>query len=114
MSIRLGQGLSSDHWRPSRKSAFAITISFLIIAVTATFPDFPAAVVLATKAGIDQLIVIPYFLTVGLHLRRDMPKLIAAAQEKHPNIKITVGQSLENHPLMPSLIVSRVKEVFPD
>ena len=77
-------------------------------------PDFPAAVVLATKAGIDQLIVIPYFLTVGLHLRRDMPKLIAAAQAKHPDLKIIVGQSLENHPLMPSLIISRVKEVFPD
>jgi hypothetical protein len=42
MSIRLGQGLSSDHLRPSRRSAFAITMSFLIIAVMATFPDFPA------------------------------------------------------------------------
>ena len=77
-------------------------------------PNLSSGVMQAAEAGVDQLIVIPYFLTVGLHLRRDMPKLIAAAQEKHPNIKITVGQSLENHPLMPSLIVSRVKEVFPD
>ena len=74
-------------------------------------PDLPGAVALAAEAGIDQIVVIPYFLTVGLHLRRDMPKLIAAAQEKHPSLKITVGQSLENHPLMPSLIVSRIKEV---
>src|ERR1700730_15721624 len=42
MSIRFGQGLSSDHVRPSRSRAFAITTSFLMIAVRATFPDFPA------------------------------------------------------------------------
>jgi hypothetical protein len=42
MSIRFGQGLSSDHVRPSRRRAFAITTSFLMIAVRATFPDFPA------------------------------------------------------------------------
>ena len=42
MSIRFGQGLSSDHLRPSRRTAFSITMSFLMIAVRATFPDFPA------------------------------------------------------------------------
>jgi hypothetical protein len=42
MSIRFGQGLSSDHLRPSLRSAFAITMSFLMIAVTATLPDLPA------------------------------------------------------------------------
>ena len=42
MSIRFGQGLSSDHFRPSRRSALAIAMSFLMIAVMATLPDFPA------------------------------------------------------------------------
>src|ERR1700732_3415739 len=42
MRICFGQGLSSDHVRPSRRRAFAITTSFLMIAVSATFPDFPA------------------------------------------------------------------------
>jgi hypothetical protein len=42
MSIRFGQGLSSDHFRSSRRSAFTITMSFLMIAVTATLPDLPA------------------------------------------------------------------------
>ena len=77
-------------------------------------PDLPSAVKQAAEAGIDQIIIIPYFLTVGLHLRRDMPKLVAAAQENHPTVKIVVGQSLEGHPSMPALILSRVKEVFPE
>jgi sirohydrochlorin ferrochelatase len=77
-------------------------------------PDLPAAVAQAADAGVDRLIIIPYFLTVGLHLRRDMPKLVDAARAKHPAMKITVGQSLEAHPLMPSLILSRVQEVLPE
>ena len=75
-------------------------------------PDLPAGVALAAAAGLERLIIIPYFLTVGLHLRRDLPKLVAAAKEKHPNLEIAVGQSLEGHPLMPSLILSRVQEVL--
>ena len=75
-------------------------------------PDLLSGVTQAAEAGLERLIIIPYFLTVGLHLRRDLPKLIAAAQEKHPNFEIAVGQSLECHPLMPSIILSRVKEVL--
>ena len=75
-------------------------------------PDLPTAVDQAAGAGFDHLIVVPYFLTEGLHLRRDMPKLVDAARAKHPAMRITVGQSLEAHPLMPSMILSRVGEVL--
>jgi sirohydrochlorin ferrochelatase len=75
-------------------------------------PDLLAGVVEAAKAGLERLIVIPYFLTVGLHLRRDLPRLVAAAKEKHPNFEIAVGQSLEGHPLMPSIILGRVQEAL--
>ncbi len=77
-------------------------------------PDLLGGVMKAAGAGLERLIIIPYFLTVGLHLRRDLPKLISAAQEKHPDFEITVGQSLEGHPLMPSIILGRVQEVLQD
>jgi len=75
-------------------------------------PDLVTGVQQAVAAGIERLIVIPYFLTVGLHLRRDLPKLMAAAKEKHPNLEITLGQSLEGHPMMPEMVLSRVQEVL--
>src|SRR5208337_4419835 len=77
-------------------------------------PDLVTGVMEAAEAGLERLIVIPYFLTVGLHLRRDLPKLVAAAKERHPNFEIAVGQSLEGHPLMPSIILARVQEVLQD
>ncbi len=77
-------------------------------------PNLDAGVTQAAEAGIKRLIIIPYFLTVGLHLRRDLPNLVTAARAKHPNMKFSVGQSLEGHPLMPSLILSLVKEAIPN
>ena len=32
--------------------------------------------------GATRVLVIPYFLTLGLHLQRDLPKLIAQARRK--------------------------------
>jgi sirohydrochlorin cobaltochelatase len=75
-------------------------------------PDLVAAVGAAAQAGAGRVVVIPYFLTEGLHLRRDLPKLVAAAKEKCPQVEVAVGQSLEGHPLMPSLILGRIQEVL--
>jgi len=75
-------------------------------------PDLATAVGEAVDAGIKRLVVVPYFLTTGLHLRRDLPRLIDAAKQKHPSIEILVGQSLEGHPLMPALLLGRISEVL--
>jgi len=85
--------------------------------VRATFlelgePDLPQAVREAKAAGLRRIVIVPYFLTMGLHLRRDLPRLVAAAREASPGIEIEVGQPLEGHPLVPSLILARVQEVL--
>lgn len=74
-------------------------------------PDLGAAVAQAAEAGLRRVIVIPFFLTMGIHLRRDLPRLIALQKQKHPTLEIAVGQSLEGHPLLPSVILERVREV---
>ncbi len=85
--------------------------------VRATFleqgqPDLGAAITHAVEAGLSQIIVIPYFLTMGIHLRRDLPNLLAHQRRKYPNLEIEVGQPLEGHPLMPSIILERVAEII--
>lgn len=59
-----------------------------------------------------RLIVIPYFLTLGIHLQRDLPNFILSLKLKYPDVMIEVGQSLEGHPLMASIILGRVREVI--
>jgi len=75
-------------------------------------PDLPEAVAQAVEAGIHRVIVIPYFLALGRHLQRDLPALIAPLRQKYPEVVIDVGQALEGHPLMSSIILGRVQEVI--
>ncbi|HLY59409.1 MAG TPA: CbiX/SirB N-terminal domain-containing protein [Terriglobia bacterium] len=75
-------------------------------------PDLNAAVAEAAEAGLQRVVVIPYFLTEGIHLRRDLPNLIAPLKQRFPRLAIDVGQSLEGHPLMASIILGRVQEVM--
>lgn len=75
-------------------------------------PDLGAAIAQAIEAGMRRVIVIPYFLTMGIHLRRDLPNLIAPQRRKYPDLEIDVGQSFEGHPLMASIILERVREVI--
>lgn len=74
-------------------------------------PDLGTAMAQAVEAGVRRVIVIPYFLTLGIHLRRDLPNLVAPQKQKYPGLQIDVGQPLEGHPLMQSIIFDRVREV---
>jgi sirohydrochlorin ferrochelatase len=74
-------------------------------------PDLAEAVKQAVGAGIQRVVIVPYFLTMGIHLRRDLPSLTAPLRQKYPQLAIDVGQSLEGHPLVTSIILDRVREV---
>ncbi len=75
-------------------------------------PDLGAAIAQAAEAGLHRVIIVPYFLTMGIHLRRDLPNLVEPVKIKHPGLEIDVGRSLESHPLMASIILGRVREVI--
>ena len=75
-------------------------------------PNLGEAIDEAVSSGSQRVIVIPYFLTMGIHLRRDLPNLIAPEKEKHPQVAIDVAQSLEGHPMMGSIILERVEQAL--
>lgn len=74
-------------------------------------PDLPAAIADAVAAGRRHIIVVPYFLTMGVHLRRDLPELVARERDHYPGVEIHVSDSLENHPSLPSIILDRIRAV---
>jgi len=83
-----------------------VRAAFLELAV----PDLATAIHEAAEAGFHRVVVIPYFLTLGLHLRRDLPSLVQAERQKFPDLEIVVGQPLEGHPLMASILLERIKD----
>jgi sirohydrochlorin ferrochelatase len=69
-------------------------------------PDLAGALeAIATK--VSRVVVVPYFLTLGLHLQRDLPRLIDKVQRTHPGLKIEVTPPLDQHPAMVDALLDR-------
>jgi sirohydrochlorin ferrochelatase len=70
-------------------------------------PDLAGAVNMAVTAGAGRVIVLPYFLTLGLHLQRDLPKLIGQVREIHPDVVIDVAEPLDGHQALVGILIDR-------
>jgi sirohydrochlorin ferrochelatase len=59
---------------------------------------------------VRHVVVVPYFLTLGLHLQRDLPRLVEAARRAHPGVRIDVAAPLDQHPAMVEALLDRARE----
>ena len=73
-------------------------------------PSLPEAVDRALARGASRVVVIPYFLTLGLHLERDLPALIDEIRTRRPGIEIEVTAPLDGHPALLEALVDRARE----
>jgi len=72
-------------------------------------PDLVAAAGDLVLRGADRLIVLPYFLTPGLHMERDLSPLIARISARHPHIEVTAAPSLDGHPGLVQALLDRAR-----
>lgn len=70
-------------------------------------PDLGEAVARLAARGATRAIVIPYFLTLGIHLRRDLPRIVAELEGIHPGMKIEVTEPLDGHPALVDILLYR-------
>jgi sirohydrochlorin ferrochelatase len=70
-------------------------------------PDLKGAVARLAERGVRRVVVIPYFLTLGTHLERDLPKLAAQAGSAHPEVDLRVTPPLDGHPALVEILLDR-------
>lgn len=73
-------------------------------------PDLRGAVDLLVGCGIAHIVVIPYFLTLGMHLQRDLPRLVEEIRSVHPSLEIHTTPPLDGHPAMLEALLGRARE----
>ncbi len=73
-------------------------------------PDLRGAIERLAAQGVEQVIVIPYFLTLGMHLQRDLPRLVEEIRGVHPGLEIQVTPPLDGHPALIDALVGRARE----
>ena len=75
-------------------------------------PDLAGAVDRLIARGATRIAVIPYFLTLGKHLQRDLPRIVAEIERAHPRIEIAVTPPLDGHPGLAGILADRAREAL--
>jgi sirohydrochlorin ferrochelatase len=72
-------------------------------------PSLEGAVEALVARGVHDILVLPYFLTLGIHLERDLPNIINQIAGKHGHVKIRAAAPLDGHPALVEALLDRVK-----
>jgi sirohydrochlorin ferrochelatase len=71
-------------------------------------PSLADALARLVAAGADNILVLPYFLTLGIHLERDLPVLVRELEQRH-SIPIRVAAPLDGHASLSRILVERAQ-----
>lgn len=74
-------------------------------------PRLDDAVARLVAAGADRVLVLPYFLTLGIHLQRDLPVLVDDLSRRH-GVPIRVAPPLDGHPELSRILAARAQEML--
>lgn len=70
-------------------------------------PDLEGAVHRLMAEGVLEIRVVPYFLTLGTHLERDLPRMVRDISNRHNHIQIEVTRPLDGHPGLIAALLDR-------
>ncbi len=77
-------------------------------------PDIPMAGLCCVSRGAGRVLMIPYFLSAGVHLIRDLTAERDRLSARHPGVTFVLGLPLGPHPLLQQLVRLRVRELETD
>ena len=73
-------------------------------------PTLEEAAATLVRAGIGRITVVPYFLTLGIHLQRDLPAIVSGIAAAWPHIQMSVTAPLDGHPGLASVLADRARD----
>jgi len=75
-------------------------------------PDLETAASRLVAQGVARLAIVPYFLTLGMHMERDLPRLADAIQLQHQGLDVRIAPPLDGHPALLQIVQDRIREVL--
>jgi sirohydrochlorin ferrochelatase len=72
-------------------------------------PDLEGAVAHLAARGFRRIVVIPYFLTLGIHLERDLPAIVDRISQLHKGVELVTTPPLDGHPALLQILLDRAR-----
>ncbi len=64
------------------------------------------------EAQVKRIILLPYFLHLGNHVQKDLPKYVKSSRQRHPDLVISFGPHLGFHRKLVEIAEERLFEAF--
>ena len=64
---------------------------------------------LAAKS-VTEIKIVPYFLFMGIHMKEDIPNLVAACAEKYPSVRIAMGEPIGADRRLAQIVADRIED----
>ena len=77
-------------------------------------PDIQAGGDLCVARGATRVLMVPYFLSAGVHLLRDLTAAREALSLRHARVAFRLGQALGPDPLLDRLVAERIAQLDAD
>jgi sirohydrochlorin ferrochelatase len=86
----------------------AVESAFLEIAE----PTIDQAAMRCVERQVTRLVLVPYFLSAGVHVQRDLSAARQRLAERYPQVEFLLAEPLGRHPLLVEIVVERTREVL--
>src|SRR4051812_4331381 len=74
-------------------------------------PNIEAGGVQCVEAGATDVILLPYFLSPGVHVVEDLTEARDKLSERFPRVRFVLAEPLGRHPLLVEVVEQRADEV---
>lgn len=75
-------------------------------------PDLETAASRLVDQGVTRVVILPYFLTLGLHMERDLPRIAERILLTHNGLEIRLAPPLDGHPALLQILMDRAREAL--
>lgn len=72
-------------------------------------PDIDAGAARCVSQCAARVLLVPYFLSAGVHVRRDLAQARARLDERYPNVAFRLAEPLGRHPLLVQVVAERAR-----
>jgi sirohydrochlorin ferrochelatase len=109
------QGANDDLYQVAaemrRRGGFdAVVASFLELAE----PSISEGAARCVAEGAGRVVMLPYFLSAGVHVRRDLATHRAELAEQFPGVEFRLAEPLGPHPLLLDVVSARARDAVRD
>lgn len=73
-------------------------------------PDIDAGADICMQQGASRIIMLPYFLSAGTHVHRDLEAAQHRLLRANPGVEFLLANPIGQHPMMIEILLDRVRE----